>query len=97
MPKKTTDDPQSGLFDRVIENEALEASCARYLFTKPGAKDHGKAKRKLYEMLNAVEVKPGERVRIGRFVIAGKARKGGGFEVPVWERTGIGSVTELTD
>jgi hypothetical protein len=93
---KATDDPQTNLFDRVLDDEALEAACARFVFTKQGAKDHGKAKRKLYETLNALAIGPTERVRIGRFVVTGKARKGGGFEVPPWEKIGIGSIKELS-
>jgi len=92
---QTVEDPQGGLFDRVIDDEALEAACARYIFTKAGAKDHAKAKKSLYDRLNDLNVEDGETVRIGRFKVVGRARKGGGFDVPPWEKTGIGAVVEI--
>lgn len=95
--KKTVDDPQGQLFDRVIDDEALEAAVARFLDTKTLAKQHAKARKTLYDRLNELPaLEDGERIRIGRFVVEGKARAGGGFTVPKWESTGIGAIAELT-
>lgn len=92
---KAQDDPQLNMFDRTIEDEALESACARYLETQPAARSHGKARKTLYELLNGLNLKDGERVRIGRFVVPGKKRKGGGFSVEPWEKTGIGTIAEI--
>lgn len=88
-------EPQKSMFDRVIDDATLEEACDTYLQMKQKAKGFGKSKKKLYELVNGLELKNGERVRIGRFVITGRERRGGGIEVPTWTKTGIGSVTAL--
>lgn len=94
MPS-TQSEPQTNMFDRTIDDEALADACDTYLQMKQKAKAYAKAKKKLYELLNGLELKDGERVRIGRFVVTGKTRSGGGIEVPTWTKTGIGSVSAL--
>lgn len=91
----TQEEPQKSMFDRVIDDENLEAACDNYMQMKAKAKAFGKSKKKLYELVNGLELKDGERVRIGRFVVTGRARSGGGITVPIWSKTGIGSVSAL--
>lgn len=92
---RTSEEPQKNMFDRTIDDIALEEACDTFLQMRQKAKSYGKAKKKLYELLNGLELKDGERVRIGRFVVTGKERRGGGIEVPQWTKTGIGSVSAL--
>jgi len=88
-------EPQKGLFDRVIEDEKLERAIARFIETKEPAKVHAEAKKLLNAALNEAEltdIEDGEKIRVGAFLIEGRKRAGGGFEVPAWEKNGIGRI-----
>lgn len=94
MPVKTTDQP--GLFDRTLEMPELEEHLERWLETKEAAKQHADANRKIKTIAETLAIQDGERVRVGGYVITGKARNGGGFEVPTWEKVTVGAVADVT-
>lgn len=91
--------PQTNMFDRTIEDLDLEAALEDLYSedTQAAYKAYREAHRKVYSRLNDMEIKPDEKLRVGRFVVTGKERAGGGFEIPAWTKTGIGSIERLED
>lgn len=89
---------QIGLWDRQIEGENGEAIATQVaiMFENEGAaKAYGRAKRQMIEIVKGLDLADGERLRCGDFVITGKARAGGGFEVPTWESVTVGDIRQL--
>lgn len=39
----------------------------------------------------------GQRLRVGEFIVTGKKRAGGGFEIPAWEKITVGSIKRADD
>lgn len=94
------EDQQSGLFDRVYdvgetELAQLEANIRTDESTKKAAKENRKARAAIKTFCKGLDLKDGERVRIGRFVVTGRARNGGGFEIPAWESVTVKSIQAL--
>ncbi len=81
MPKK---DPQTGMWDRTIEDAELENALDEMQESEEAHQTYGKARARMLARVRFHELRDGERVRCGEFVIEGKARNGGGFEVPAW-------------
>jgi hypothetical protein len=74
----TKQDAQTGLWDREVEgvpelNDAIEAM----LENEEAAKGYSKAKGQVKKFVETLELKDGERVRIGQYVITGRGRSGG--------------------
>lgn len=90
-------DPQSAMWEKEVESEALEDALATILDddNKQIVKRVTKARRVVKQAVEDAKLEDGERLRCGPFVITGKARNGGGFEVPAWESVVAGSVSEL--
>lgn len=84
MPLK--DDPQHGLWDREVADDAIEEYAETILQNRDAARAHGSAKRRLKKHLTKIGValKDGERVRVGRYVLTGKAYEGGGIHIDYW-------------
>lgn len=97
MPGKP--DAQTGLFDRTIEWPELEDA----IETLVTAREDGtlKAISKARALVKAVvedhALQDGERLRCGAFVITGRERAGGGFEVPTWSKVTVGAIVSLDD
>ena len=92
-------EPQTGLFDRTIEDPELE-SFLEDLYSEEVQAAHEtfkKAHKAVYDKLNQMTLEDGEKVRCGQFLVVGKQRSGGGFEVPQWTKTGIGKITRLDE
>lgn len=98
---RTKAEPQRSLptFDRTIEDPELEMFLEDLHSeeVQDAAKRFKKAHKAVYDKLNQMTLEDGEKVRIGEFLVTGKRRAGGGFEVPTWEKTGIGSITRLDE
>lgn len=82
MPR-TTRDPKPRLWDRELEDPELEQIIEEYMDSREAAKSAVAAAAALKAKLKALA--DGDRIRCGEFVITGKARNGGGFEVPAWQ------------
>jgi hypothetical protein len=95
MPKEDT---QSKLWDRTIESPELESAIELIMDNKldPETQTAVNAARKTIKQLTEqYELTDGQRLRVGRYVIHGKQRAGGGFNVPTWSKTTVGNITEL--
>jgi hypothetical protein len=90
---------QAGLFDRTLDDEKLATEIEGYLETIVSAKQAmkivAKARKRLREKTPDLNLKDGDRLRIGRFVIEGRDRAGGGIEIPAWRKTIIGRIQTL--
>jgi hypothetical protein len=86
---------QGGFFDRTVEDPELAAAIDLSMETGYHARQHARAKRKISKRLERYALQPGERLRVDRFVVEGVLRTGGGFEIPEWEKTCPGLITEL--
>lgn len=89
------EDAQSAMWDREVEIEGLEEALDKAEKAKGPARTYTAARRDLKALLKGIELQDGERVRCGRFVITGKARAGGGFDIPAWETVVVGEVRAL--
>lgn len=89
------EDSQAGLFDREIESDELEGAIEDYLNTQEDAKANAKAKKTIKSVTEQYDLREGERLRVGRFVIVGKRRSGGGFEVPAWSKVTAGKINPV--
>lgn len=94
---KVKDEAQAQLFDRTIENPELEEAIEKMLELGEAAKEYAAARKPVKAITETLNLKDGERVRIGRYVITGRERSGGGFDVKSWTKTTIGSIAELTN
>jgi hypothetical protein len=99
MAAKAKPDPQGGLFDRTIEDPELEAALEDLESEEiqAGFDAYRKAHKQVYDRLNTISLEHDEKVRVGRFIVTAKERRGGGFEIPAWTKTGIGSITRIED
>jgi hypothetical protein len=96
---RTKDEPQGNMFDRTIEDQELEAALED-LYSEPtqeAYKAYKDAHKKVYDRLNDMRIGPDEKLRVGKFVVTGKERRGGGFEIKPWTKTGVGSISRLED
>lgn len=92
---KAEESAQSAMWDREVDVPGLEEALDRAEKAKAPAKEYTKARRDLKALLGEVALQDGERVRVGRFVLTGKARNGGGFEIPAWTSIVVGGVQAL--
>lgn len=99
MAAKAKPDPQGGLFDRTIEDPELEAALEDLESddVQAGFKAYKTAHKAVYDRINLIELKPDDKVRVGRFIVTGKERRGGGFSIEPWTKTGIGSITRIEE
>lgn len=101
MPR-VKDDPQPNMFDRTIEDEEFaDALASQFSLQEDEAfaakrRDLAAAKALVASKLVTHQVKAGEHIRVGRFVIAGVERAGGGFEVPAWSKVVLGDIRETS-
>lgn len=96
MATKTAGAPakngQSSIFDKEIKDEALEKLCADFMETRdPRSKTQRRTNKTAKDGINAAiasmkDVKDGEVVRVGDFLIPVTNRAGGGFEVKTWSK-----------
>lgn len=86
-----------GLFDREISNPELEEQIEAMLDAEEGYRAYVEARRPVKAAIELLQLKDGERVRIGRHVVEGKARAGGGFRVDPWSKVTVGKISELTN
>lgn len=84
-------EPQSGLFDREIESPELEGALETLERLADAAAEIRAAQKVLGGIKASLEIKDGERIRCGAFILTGAARNGGGFEVPAWSGVTIAS------
>lgn len=70
-----TEDPQVGMFDREIDDVEIENAADAILRSREMTGFNAKMKRKLKKLLikHEINLKSGERVRVGRFVMTGVA------------------------
>ena len=95
---KAKDEAQLNMWDREIESPELEAAIELIMdneLDQATRKELGKARKTIKQVTEQYELEDGQRLRCGRFVITGKGRSGGGFEVPQWSKTTVGKITEL--
>lgn len=90
---------QTTIFDKTIESPEVEEAIETLMAAKAYAKEHevGKAQKLVKALAEQYDLQDGERLRCGAYVITGKRRGGGGFEVPVWEKTGVGRIDSLNE
>lgn len=92
---------QSGLFDREIDDPEVEGALVEAIETledeeiADAIKRRAAAKALIDETLAGMKLKPGERIRVGPYVIPAVQRTGGDFEIKAWKRTGIGPIKRL--
>jgi len=98
----TNEDPQASMFDEEVEDEELEEALGTlngYAMQLAIFKDQhptrgtvNKARKLVKERLEHFarehELKGGERIRVGRYVLPLVARSGGDFNVPGWSKVG---------
>lgn len=93
------EEAQTRLFDRTVENPELEAAIADFMEQRAELKEPLKelraTKKTLDGLVESVALQDDERLRCGRFVIYGKARAGGGFEVPEWRKVFAGKIEDI--
>ena len=91
-------DSQTQLFDRTIESAELEAALELIMEWKDRweLKELAAARKTIKEVTEQHKLADGERLRIGQFVITGKARAGGGFEVPEWHKVTVGTIADIS-
>lgn len=92
-----TQEAQVGLWDREIEDQDLEyaLSVIRDHDNRAIVREVNGARKAIKAALARVELREGERLRCGRFVLVGTLRTGGGIEIPAWESVGVSAVVEL--
>ncbi len=98
MPTRT--EAQESMWDKEIESPELEAAIEMIMENQPDAdtrKELAKARKTVKAVTEQYDLEDGQRLRVGRFVIEGKARGGGGFEVPTWRKVTVGKITELAE
>jgi hypothetical protein len=90
------DEPQTTFNDRVVDDPEFVKLIEEYLETKPPKdrnKRFNKAKKALAARIEAMdELGDGQIIRCGNYTIKLKARAGGGFEVPTWEKMTVGRI-----
>ena len=86
---------QAGMFDVVLDDPELEEQLGILIEMKESVKNHTKARRRIKDLLEGREFKPGDRVRVGRHSFEIKAYSGGGFEIKHWQTQGIQKIMEL--
>jgi hypothetical protein len=92
--------PQRHMDERQIEDLEFEEALAELLDAKEDEefkerlKGLSKAKRIVRDKCQHYLLQDKELLRCGRFVVQGKARNGGGFEVPAWESVIPGDISE---
>lgn len=92
---RVKDQPQTGFDDKFIEDPDLEEQIEKYLDTKEAARDNAKAKAAINARLALLpDLQDGQLVRVGRYTLPMKARAGGGFEIPTWEKVVVGKISE---
>ena len=95
---KAKDEAQLKMWDKEIESPELEAAIELIMeneLDQATRKELSKARKTIKSVTEQYELEDGQRLRCGRFVITGKGRSGGGFEVPQWAKTTVGKITEL--
>ena len=90
-----TEDNQAGLWDRTVESPELEQAIMDIIDTRKASIKNGRAKKKRQILLKEFKLGDGERLRVGNYVIMGKSKSGGGFDIDKWSGVGVGSITEL--
>ncbi len=90
-----TQDNQAGLWDRTVESPELEQAIMDIIDTRKANIKHGRAQRKRKILLLEYKLEHGERLRVGNYVITGKIKARGSFEVEETSSVGVGSITEL--
>lgn len=94
------EDPQSGMFDHVIEDADLEGAIGEWLaYSKARTEINAIAKRirDAKERIGIGGMKDGDRVRCGKYTFEVKARSGGGFEMPEWSTVGYANMRSLVE
>lgn len=100
MVTQPKEDPQSGMFDVVIDDEDYEAAIREWIALKPSRKQLAAIRRRLTdgaERNNIKSLDDGARIRIGDFTAEAKTRQGGGFEIPEWETRGLSGIRPLME
>lgn len=95
---RAKDEAQGRLWDKEIESPELEAAIELIMenqLDQATRRELGKARKTIKSVTEQYELEDGQRLRCGRYVITGKGRSGGGFEVPQWTKTTVGKITEL--
>ena len=98
MARAKVNDAQVPLdgFSRQIDNmPQIEEAIAHMMELEEGYREYSQQRKTVLELLRGLEVQPDETIRIGRFSVTGKERRGGGFEVPPWTSVSIGEIKAL--
>ncbi len=99
---RALEDPQDGMFDEELEDAELEEALgtingyamqlAIFKEQHPTRGTVNKARKLVKETIETLarerELRGGERIRVGRYVIPVVARSGGDFSVPGWSKVG---------
>lgn len=95
---KVKDEKQIAMQDRFIEDPELVEQIEIYMENKSAAKEFATAKKKINGRLDLVPDKEdGQTIRCGPYTMTIKARGGGGFEVPHWDRLIVGGIGDASD
>jgi len=91
------DNAQGTLFDRQIINppETILDAFETILANRDAVREFNAAKRAVSAYGKEIGIQDEEQVLVGRFVIKGRARNGGGFEVPAWESVSIDEIRAI--
>jgi hypothetical protein len=89
------EDNQGGLWDRTIESPEIEQAIEDMLAAQDAYRAYLKARKVVRTVVEEYALADGERLRCGAYVLSGKERGGGGFEVPVWKKVTLGGVQAL--
>ena len=91
-------DQQTGLFDVVIDDDPeLEAALASAYELADAVKRSRKAKKMIKDRLGDIEVKAGDRVRVGAWHYTVRDFKGGGFPIGEWAGKGATKIAPVSD
>jgi len=91
------DNAQGTLFDRQVVDppELILDAFETVLAHRDIVREYNAAKRTIAAYGKEIEIQDEEQVLVGRFVIKGRARNGGGFEVPAWESVSVDEIRAI--
>lgn len=99
MAKKASDvSIQGGFYDRTVEDEEF----AKLLEDKhwldndqefrAGRRKFNVLAKRIKAKIQEHDLQDAERLRAGRFIVTGRARQGGGYEIGAWHAVGVARI-----
>lgn len=101
MATRAKKDPQGGFQDRDVEDSEFEQLLEEAL---EHDEEYDQKRKRIFKLRKQIadkaehyQLAEGQRLRVGEFIVTGKKRAGGGFEIPAWEKVTVGSIKRADD